>query len=175
MTKKVEERAELKKVMNLKDVMSLAFGTMIGWGWIMLAGVWVAAAGVVGAVAAFIIGAILCIFVGLTYAELTPALPLAGGELVFAYRGLGYKASWFTGWMITFAYVGVAAWEGPAMVTAIDYIIPLPRFGYLWTVAGFDVYLSWILVGSIGGLILAILNYRGVKPAAIFQNQRQWL
>ena len=169
MTKKVEERAELKKVMNLKDVMSLAFGTMIGWGWIMLAGVWVAAAGVVGAVAAFIIGAILCIFVGLTYAELTPALPLAGGELVFAYRGLGYKASWFTGWMITFAYVGVAAWEGPAMVTAIDYIIPLPRFGYLWTVAGFDVYLSWVLVGSIGGLILAILNYRGVKPAAIFQ------
>ena len=71
--------------------------------------------------------------------------------------------------MITFAYVGVAAWEGPAMVTAIDYLIPLPRFGYLWTVAGFDVYLSWVLVGSLGGLILAIVNYRGVKPAAIFQ------
>jgi APA family basic amino acid/polyamine antiporter len=170
MAKKVEERAELKKVMNLKDVLALAFGTMIGWGWIMLAGVWVAAAGVVGAVAAFLIGAVLCIFVGLTYAELTPALPLAGGELVFSYRGLGYKASWFTGWMITFAYVGVAAWEGPAMVTAIDYLIPLPRFGYLWTVAGFDVYLSWVLVGSLGGLILAIVNYRGVKPAAIFQS-----
>ena len=41
--------------MNLKDVLALAFGTMIGWGWIMLAGVWVAAAGVVGAVAAFLI------------------------------------------------------------------------------------------------------------------------
>ncbi|NLT48645.1 MAG: APC family permease [Clostridiales bacterium] len=166
---KVKERAELKKVMNLRDVMALAFGTMIGWGWIMLAGVWVSAAGVVGAIAAFLIGAVLCIFVGLTYAELTPALPLAGGELVFSYRGLGYKASWFTGWMITFAYVGVAAWEGPAMVTAIDYLISLPRFGYLWTVAGFDVYLSWVLVGSLGGLILAYVNYRGAKPAAVFQ------
>lgn len=166
---KVEERAELKKVMNLRDVMALAFGTMIGWGWIMLAGVWVTAAGVLGAIAAFAIGAVLCVFVGLTYAELTPALPLAGGELVFSYRGLGYKASWLTGWMITFAYVGVAAWEGPAMVTAIDYLIPIPRVGFLWTVVDFDVYFSWAVVGSLGGLILAYVNYRGAKPAAVFQ------
>lgn len=163
------ERQELKRALGMKDVLALAFGTMIGWGWIMLAGKWVELAGVWGAVLAFAIGAVLCIFVGLTYAELTPALPLAGGELVFSYRGLGYHASWVTGWMITFAYVGVAAWEGPAMVTAIDYLIPLPRFGFLWNVAGFDVYLSWVLVGSLGGLILAFLNYKGVKASAIFQ------
>ncbi|MDR0423996.1 MAG: APC family permease [Clostridiales Family XIII bacterium] len=163
------ERQELKKAMSNKDVLALAFGTMIGWGWIMLAGEWVALAGFAGAILAFAIGAVLCIFVGMTYAELTPALPLAGGELVFSYRGLGYIPSWITGWMITFAYVGVAAWEGPAFVTAIDYILPIPRFGYLWNIAGFDVYLSWVLVGSAGGLILAILNYRGIKSAAIFQ------
>ncbi|HZK02339.1 MAG TPA: APC family permease [Anaerovoracaceae bacterium] len=166
---KVDERAELKKVMNLRDVLALAFGTMIGWGWIMLAGEWVSAAGVLGAIIAFAIGAVLCVFVGLTYAELTPALPLAGGELVFSYRGLGYKPSWLTGWMITFAYVGVAAWEGPALVTAVDYIMPLPRFGYLWTVVDFDVYFSWVAIGSLGGLILAFLNHKGAKPAAIFQ------
>jgi amino acid transporter len=163
------ERQELKRAMSNKDVLALAFGTMIGWGWIMLAGQWVALAGVVGAIVAFAVGALLCIFVGMTYAELTPALPLAGGELVFSYRGLGYNASWITGWMITFAYVGVAAWEGPAFVTAIDYILPIPRFGYLWTIAGFDVYISWVLVGAAGGLVLAILNYRGIKSAAIFQ------
>jgi amino acid transporter len=154
----------------MKDILALAFGTMIGWGWIMLAGRWVAQGGVVGAVLAFGIGAVLCIFVGLTYAELTPALPLAGGELVFSYRGLGYNASWLTGWMITFAYVGVAAWEGPALVTAIDYLVGgVPRWGYLWTVAGFEVYASWVAIGFIGGLLLAILNYVGVKSSAIFQ------
>ena len=163
------QRHELKRALGMKDVLALAFGTMIGWGWIMLAGQWVADAGVVGAILAFVIGAILCIFVGLTYAELTPALPLAGGELVFSYRGLGYTASWITGWMITFAYVGVAAWEGPALVTAVDYIIQIPRFGYLWEVAGFEVYLSWVLIGSLGGLILAYVNYKGVKSSAIFQ------
>jgi amino acid transporter len=163
------EREVLKRAMSTRDVLVLAFGTMIGWGWIMLAGHWVALAGLAGAILAFVIGAILCIFVGLAYAELTPALPLSGGELVFSYRGLGYIPSWITGWMITFAYVGVAAWEGPAFVTAVDYILPLPRFGYLWTIAGFDVYLSWVLVGSVVGLLLAILNYFGIKSAAIFQ------
>lgn len=164
-----EKRGSLDRVLGMKDVIALAFGTMIGWGWIMLAGKWVADAGVLGAILAFVIGAILCIFVGLTYAELTPALPLAGGELVFSYRGLGYVGSWFTGWMITFAYVGVAAWEGPALVTAIDYLFEIPRVGFLWNMAGFDVYISWVAVGAGAGLILAILNFFGTKQSAIFQ------
>lgn len=155
--------------MGLKDVLALAFGTMIGWGWIMMAGKWVADAGVVGAVLAFVIGAILCIFVGMTYAELTPALPLAGGILCFSYRGLGYTASWFTGWMITFAYVGVAAWEGPALMTAIDFIVPIPRVGFLWNVAGFDVYLTWVLGGVIGGVLLTALNLFGASISAVAQ------
>jgi amino acid transporter len=142
---------------------------MIGWGWIMLAGEWVSLAGTLGAILAFAVGAVLCVFVGMTYAELTPALPLAGGELVFSYRGMGYLPSWITGWMITFAYVGVAAWEGPALATAIDYVLPVPRVGYLWSIAGFDVYISWVLIGTAGGALLAILNYRGVKSSAIFQ------
>ncbi len=165
-----EERQELKRALSMNDILALAFGTMIGWGWIMLAGRWVAQGGVWGAVLAFGIGAVLCIFVGLTYAEVTPALPLAGGELVFSYRSLGYKASWLTGWMICFAYVGVAAWEGPALATAIDYLFGgLPRYGELWTVMGFQVYASWAAIGFIGGLILIILNYVGVKDSAIFQ------
>ena len=163
------ERNALVRALGWKDILALSFGTMIGWGWIMLAGKWIAEAGVWGAVLAFAIGAVLCIFVGLTYAELTPALPLSGGELVFSYRGLGYHASWLTGWMITFAYVGVAAWEGPALATAIDYLIPVTRVGFLWQVAGFDVYISWVLIGSVGGLFLAVVNYLGVKSSAIFQ------
>ena len=119
----------------------IVFGTMIGWVGLC----WWALgpqAGVLGAIVAFIIGAILCIFVGLTYAELTPALPLAGGELVFAYRGMGYKASWICAWAICFAYVGVSAWEGIAVATAINYVLPIPDKGFLWTIAGYDVYFS---------------------------------
>ena len=124
-------RQELQKSLNMKDVLALAFGTMIGWGWIMLAGSWVGNGGTLGAIIAFLLGGVMAIFVGLTYAELTPALPLAGGELVFSYRAMGYNASWFTGWMITLAYLGVAAWEGPALSNAL---------GFLFGNAGFRSY-----------------------------------
>jgi amino acid transporter len=151
------------------DVLAFGFGAMIGWGWVMLAGGWVADGGTVGAMIAFCGGAVLCVFVGLTYAELTPMLPLSGGELVFAYRGFGYTGSWITGWMITFAYVGVAAFEGPSFATAINYLIEIPKIGYLWTIAGFEVYVSWMAVGIVMSIILTYLNYIGIKAASFFQ------
>ena len=169
MSGKNVERQVLKKSLSTKDVLALAFGTMIGWGWIMLAGKWVELAGVWGALLAFAVGGVMCIFVGLCYAELTPMLPLAGGELVFSYRGLGYNASFITGWFISLAYLGVACWEGPALAAAISYLIPFPMVGYIWTVAGFDVYLSWVMVGVVGGGLLTFLNLKGAKQSAIFQ------
>jgi amino acid permease len=120
-----EQRDSLSKVLSRTDVLALSFGTMIGWGWVMLAGYWITEAGVLGAILAFALGTIMCILVGLTYAELTPALPLAGGEMVFAYRGLGYKWGWIAAWSICLAYIGVAAWEGIAISTALNYIYPL--------------------------------------------------
>jgi APA family basic amino acid/polyamine antiporter len=41
--------------------------------------------------------------------------------------------------------------------------------GSLWTVAGYDVYLSWVAVGVIGALVITALNYIGIRPSAIFQ------
>ena len=163
------ERQKLKKVLGRTEVFALAFGTMVGWGWIMFTSEWIDSAGVMGAIAALFLAGMMCIFVGLTYAELTSAFPLAGGELVFSYRSLGYIGSWITGWTITFAYIGVAAWEGIALSTAFEYLSPLPKFWYLWTIAGYDVYFSWSVVGIIGAVILTILNLFGVRPAAVFQ------
>lgn len=163
------ERQKLNKVLGRTEVFALAFGTMIGWGWVIMSAVWINAAGVLGAALCFLLAGTMCIFVGLTYAELTSALPLAGGEVGFSYRSMGYFGSWITGWTISFAYIGVAAWEGIALSTAFDYLIPLPKIAYLWTVAGNDVYLSWSAVGMIGAVILTILNLRGVRLAAVFQ------
>ena len=164
-------RQELQKSLGMKDVLALAFGTMIGWGWIMLAGSWVGNGGSVGAMLAFVLGGIMSVFVGLTYAELTPALPLAGGELVFSFRAMGYNASWFTGWMITLAYIGVAAWEGPALANALGFLFAglLPDLGVLYELQGSEVTGMFLLIGCVGAVIMTILNYRGAKASAIFQ------
>lgn len=164
-------RQELQKSLNMKDVLALAFGTMIGWGWIMLAGSWVGNAGWLGAVLAFALGGVMALFVGMTYAELTPALPLSGGELVFSFRAFGYNASWFTGWMITLAYLGVACWEGPALSNALGFLFSglLPDLGVLYEIQGSEVTGMFLLIGVVGAVILTVLNYRGAKASAIFQ------
>lgn len=164
-----ESGEKLNRVLGRIDVIALAFGTMVGWAWVMLAGYWIAEAGVLGSMLSFGIGAVLCILVGFTYAELAAALPLAGGEMVYTYRGMGYICSWFSGWTITFAYLGVAAWEGIALATAVDYIFEIPYVGYIAEIAGYPVHASWAAVGSAAALVLMLLNYFGTRPAAIFQ------
>lgn len=164
-----QERESMAKVMGRSDILALAFGAMIGWGWVVLAGEWVKQAGWLGATIAFIIGGIMCIFVGLCYAELVPMLPMAGGAMAYTYRAFGYKGAWIAIWACAFAYVGVAAWEGIAIATAIDYVIPIPKLWHVWNVAGYDVYLSWALIGILSGLYISYLNYKGGKSAATFQ------
>ena len=79
------EDQKLLKILGNRDVLALAFGAMIGWGWVVTAGLWITEAGSLGAILAFLIGGLLVVFVGLTYAELAAALPLAGGELFYSY------------------------------------------------------------------------------------------
>ena len=149
------ERASLAKTLGRGDVWALAFGSIVGWGWVMLAGSWVTLAGTVGAIIAFIVAIVFCSIIGMAYAELTPAIPLAGGSLVFAYRAGGYTFGWISAWAMCFAYVAVASWEGPAFGSAIDYLVGLPQIGHLWTIEGYDVYAPWLLV-SIAGTILPL-------------------
>lgn len=159
----------LEKSFKTKDVFAMAFGTMIGWGWIMLSGQWAASAGMLGAILAYVVGALLCIFVGLIYSELTPAIPFTGGGVVFAYKSMGYWPSVFAGLATALAYLGVAAWEGPAFSTALNYVVPIPKIGKLWTIQESDVYVSISLVAIIASIIITYLNYKGAKQTAIFQ------
>lgn len=47
------------RVLGLKDVLALAFGAMIGFGWVVLSGTWLQGAGSLGAIIAFLIGGVL--------------------------------------------------------------------------------------------------------------------
>ncbi|MBP1971130.1 amino acid transporter [Virgibacillus natechei] len=154
---------KLKKILGRKDTLALAFGAMIGWGWVVTTGLWITEAGSLGAILAFVIGGILVILVGLTYAELASALPLAGGEHVYTYKAMGRVASFIATWAIVLGYVSVIAFEAVALPTVFEYLIPNYSQGYLYTVAGWDVTVTWAGVGILGSILIAWINYRGIK------------
>lgn len=163
------EDKKLDKVLNNKDVLALAFGAMIGWGWVILAGMWIQDAGSLGAMAAFGLGGIMIVFVGLVYAELTSALPQSGGAQVFSHRALGANASFICTWSLILGYVGVVAFEACALPNVVEYLFPNFLQGHMYTIAGFDVYASWVGVGVVSSIIITAINYRGTKDAAFLQ------
>ena len=157
------------RVIRRKEVFALAFGAMIGWSWVALTGNWIDGAGSVGAMLAFAIGGVVVIFVGLTYAELASAMPQAGGEHVYSHRALGSTASFICTWAILLGYVSVVAFEAVALPTVADYLVPGFSRGYLWTVAGWDVNLTWVLVGVVAAIVITVINILGIRTAAKLQ------
>lgn len=133
----MKEKSKFKRVLSKKDVLAISFGAMIGWGWIVMVGDWILAAGTLGAILAFAIGGLMVLLVGLTYAELTSALPKCGGEQVFSYRALGRKASFVCTWAIILGYISVVAFEAVALPTVVEYLAPGYVQGYMYTIAGY--------------------------------------
>lgn len=163
------KKSGFKRILSQKDILALAFGAMIGWGWVVLSGNWVQTAGTLGSIIAFIIGGIMVLFVGLTYAELTAAMPKCGGEHVFSHRALGSNASFICTWAIILGYISVIAFEAVALPTVLEYLFPNYIKGFMYSIAGYDVYFTWVLVGVISSIIITFINYKGVKPAAFLQ------
>ena len=84
-----ETRPQLKRVIGRLGFFSLAFGSMIGVGWITSLGNWFQNAGPLGSMVAFLVGGLIMLVIGLCYAEVTPMLPVSGGEVAYAYKASG--------------------------------------------------------------------------------------
>jgi len=62
-----QKKSEFNKVLNAWDVLVIAFGAMIGWGWGVSTGGWIEKGGVLGAAIGFVIGSmtgvcVMCLF-----------------------------------------------------------------------------------------------------------------
>lgn len=89
--------SQFNKSMNIADVLFLAIGAMLGWGWVVLSGEWISKAGFLGSIIAFVIGGLLVIFIGLTYAELASAIPETGGGFVFVKKAFSPGVAFISG------------------------------------------------------------------------------
>ncbi len=165
-----KKTSEFKKSFSSLDILMIAFGAMIGWGWVVSTGDWIGTAGVIGAMLGFILGGVMIFFIGMTYAELTPAMPECGGEHVFSMRAMGPVGSFVCTWAIILGYVSVVCFEACALPTIITYIWPSFLQGYLYSVAGFDIYATWLGTAVLFAVFITVINIMGAQIAAKLQN-----
>jgi len=159
----------LARKLELHDYFSLAFGAMIGVGWLVLMDDWLGRGGPFGAMLAFGIGGLLLLPIGYVYGQWVQRLPDAAGEAAYTAQVFPPLVSYFTGWIMLLAYLIVCPWEAVAVGKLAGYLVPSLNSFEIYRIAGEPVFLPRLLLGIIMTLFLAALNYRGIRVSATFQ------
>jgi APA family basic amino acid/polyamine antiporter len=116
----------LKKEAGLFQVVAYGIGNIIGAGIYVLVG---DASGLAGASVwfAFLVGAVVALFTGLSYAELAAVYPKAASEYVFLGRAYGNRAlSFLTQWMMLVTEVVAAAAVALGFAGYLSTIVDVP-------------------------------------------------
>lgn len=159
----------LARKLRLHDYFALAFGTMIGTGWLVLMDDWLGRGGPAGAALGFAIGGVILLPVGYVYGQWVKRLPDAAGEAAYTAQVFPPIVSYFTGWMMLLAYFIVCPWEAVALGKIAAYIFPSLDTFELYRVAGQPVFLPRLVLGIALTLLLGTINYRGIRLSANFQ------
>lgn len=160
----------LARQLRATDYFTLGWGTMVGVGWLVIMDDWLLRGGSLGALLGFVIGGALLLPIGWVYGKLVVAMPDAAGEIAYTSAVFSRPISFATGWMMTLAYFIVCPWEAVAVGRIAGYIIPGLDSMELYRIAGRPVYLAHLVVGLTLTALLTVLNYRGIRLSATFQN-----
>lgn len=160
----------LARRLRTVDYFTLGFGTTVGVGWLVVMDDWLERGGPLGAILGFAIGGAALLPIGYVYGRLVMALPDAGSEIAYTGKAFNRRVSFATGWMMTLAYLIVCPWEAVAIGKMAAYVFPALNAAELYRVAGKPVYLPHLIIGLGLTAGIAVLNYRGIRSSATFQN-----
>ncbi|MGB8734223.1 MAG: APC family permease [Candidatus Sulfotelmatobacter sp.] len=162
--------SHLARKLRLADYFTLAWGTMVGVGWLVVMDDWLLRGGALGALLGFAIGGALLFPIGWVYGKLVAAMPDAAGEIAYTAAAFSRPISFSTGWMMMLAYFIVCPWEAVAVGRIAGYIVPSLDSLEIYRIAGRPVYLPHLIIGLALTALLTTLNYRGIRLSATFQN-----
>jgi amino acid transporter len=162
--------SHLARKLRLTDYFTLAWGTMVGVGWLVVMDDWLLRGGALGALLGFAIGGALLFPIGWVYGRLVAAMPDAAGEIAYTAAAFSRPISFSTGWMMMLAYFIVCPWEAVAVGRIAGYICPSLDSFEIYRIAARPVYLPHLVIGLGLTALLTTLNYRGIRLSATFQN-----
>jgi APA family basic amino acid/polyamine antiporter len=160
----------LLRTLRTTEYFTLAFGSIVGVGWLIVIEDWLARGGPGGAMLGFLLGGLALVPIAWVYGRFVQEMPEAGSELAYASAAISKPVGFLAAWMMTLAYLIVCPWEAVALGKLAAYLVPAVQSHELYRVAGHPVYLPALALGLSVTAAIAFLNYRGVRPSAGFQN-----
>lgn len=168
-----ENNGGLKRQLSPMHVWALAFGCVVGWGSFINPGKkFLPNSGVAGTAIAMILGALVMIVIAFSYAYMVPKYPKAGGEFTFTKACFGKTWAYLCGWFLVAAYLTNVPMNSTAIgliVDGLDGSANILKWGFHYTVAGFDVWAGEMLLAMGILLLFGVLNILGVEKAGAVQ------
>lgn len=164
-------KATFKRQLNPTHVWAIAFGCIIGWGSFVNPGKkFLPNSGVMGTAIAMILGAVVMIILSFAYAYLVPKFPKSGGEFLYTKKCFGPISAYICGWFLVAAYLTNVPMNSTAIGLIVDGLFgPVLKWGFHYTVAGFDVWCGEVILASFILILFGYLNIIGVKKAGFVQ------
>ena len=158
------EQSKLKLTKNLSPlgVWAFAIGTSIGWGSLVVTNnSYLGQAGPAGSVIGMLIGAAIMLVISRNYAYLMNAYPDSGGAYTYAKEAFGYDHGFLAAWFLALTYLAILWANATSLPLFARYFLGnIFRFGKLYTIFGYDVYIGEILLTIAAILVFALLISR---------------
>ncbi len=152
--------SELSRELSLFHITMMGLGMMIGAGVFLGVGNSILHAGPGGVILTFALNGLLALFTAMSYAELSSAIPRAGGAYNFARIGFGRGPSFLAGWMEWFA--SSVAGSMYALTFAI-YTVRYLQFLGLFSLTEPQLHLVEKVVAVVVACAFLYTNYRGAS------------
>ncbi|QKY70127.1 APC family permease [Lentibacillus sp. CBA3610] len=166
----MKEREQLARTLKPHWVWAIALGSAIGWGAFVQPSVWIGDAGPLGAIIGFGIGALLMMVIAVSYGFLIEKFPVSGGEFAYAFLGFNRNHAYVAGWFLVLGYMCIVALNASALALMIKYIFPaVAEQGFMYSLAGWDVYFVEAIIASIALILFAYMNIRGATVSGKLQ------
>ncbi len=162
----------MEKKLGKLDILTLVIGSIIGWGSFTLPqDQFLFSSGIINTTIGLFIGAFLILFIEKGYhVMMKHSKKEDGGEFSYTYQYLGRTHGFIVGWSLSLCYLSLVPLNATAFVLAFKIVFPNFTFLYLYTIAGFSVYLSDILLAWLIIFIFAYINISGISVSSFVQN-----
>jgi APA family basic amino acid/polyamine antiporter len=163
-------RQSLHHGLSTVEYFTFGFGTMIGVGWLVLMDDWLARGGPAGGILGFLLGGLLLYPIAHTYGRLVQRIQDAGAEIAYTEGVMPPLVSFAAGWTMVLSYAIVCPWEAVATGNLLARVFPDLNSYQLYTISGTPIFAPRLAVGLALTALIAVVNYRGIKPSGLFQD-----
>ncbi len=155
----------LKRTFSPLSIWSFSIGTSIGWGsFIVTCNSYLQKAGILGTSLGLLAGMAVILVITWNLQYMVREAPDAGGVFAFQKKVNGHDYGFLTGWFVLLGYMAVL-W---ANITSLPlfarfFLGDMFRFGFHYTIFGYEVYLGEALLSICALLLIALLCSRSLK------------